>query len=279
MKNCKITENKVEVSVVVPTYNAAKFLHETILSILEQQDVNLELLIVDDCSDDETEVIIKEFASNDRRVRYLRMASNTGGPAGPRNYGVNNARGFWIAFCDADDLWHPQKLRQQIDIAHRDRADLVCSAIEDFVNDNKSILTNNELIGNLALKRMPYWQMLIKNRIATSSVLCRREVLLQSGGFNKSSKLVAVEDYDLWLRMMERRNFIVLRIGIPLVAYRRLPQSLSSNKLRLARRAMLVTWLASKRRGWFLVYPILLPLLFTGYSFMSLYWRVLKGKM
>ncbi len=268
-----------EVSVVIPAYNAAQFLSETILSILAQEDVDFELLIVDDCSTDQTAEIVKAAAAEDVRVQYLCMPSNSGGPAGPRNMGVHAARGRWVAFCDADDIWHPRKLRLQIDLAQLEHADLVCSAIEDFIDGTKPILPDQVLVHGLPVHSLPYWQMLLKDRIATSSALCSREALIQSGGFNIARELVAVEDYDLWLRLMEIPSFKVLRIETPLVAYRRLPQSLSANKLRHARKVMRVPRLAAKRGGWGWAFPLFLPVIFAGYGFMSLYWRVLKGRL
>ena len=275
----KMEATGTEVSVVIPAYNAAQFLSETILSILAQEDVDFELLVVDDCSTDQTAEIVKAAAAEDGRVQYLCMPSNSGGPAGPRNMGVHAARGRWVAFCDADDIWHPRKLRMQVDLAQREYADLVCSAIEDFIDGRKPILPDQVSVDGLPVHRLPYWQMLLKDRIATSSALCSREALIQSGGFNTARDLVAVEDYDLWLRLMERPSFKVLRIEIPLVAYRRLAQSLSANKLRHARKVMRVPRLAAERGGWSWAFPLFLPVIFAGYGFMSLYWRVLKGRL
>jgi teichuronic acid biosynthesis glycosyltransferase TuaG len=277
VKSTELTST--EVSVVIPAYNAAQFLSETILSILAQEDVDFELLVVDDCSTDQTAEIVKAASADDGRVQYLRMPSNSGGPAGPRNMGVQAASGRWVAFCDADDIWHPRKLRLQIDLGQREGADLVCSAIEDFVDGTKPILPEQLSEDSLSVHSLPYWQMLLKDRIATSSALCSREALIESGGFNTARDLVAVEDYDLWLRLMERPSFRVLRIETPLVAYRRLPQSLSANKLRHVRKVMRVPRLAAKRGGWGWAFPLLLPVIFTGYGFMSLYWRVLKGRL
>lgn len=272
-------EGGVEVSVVVPAYNAARYLSQTIDSMLAQEGVSLELIIVDDCSTDDTAAVVACAAARDPRVRYLRMPANSGGPAGPRNLGIQAAKGQWVALCDADDLWHPQKLRVQMDLAQRDGADLVCSAIQDFFDGDKPALLKQGLPASLSSHTLPYWQMLLKDRIATSSVLCRREALLKDGGFDTARELVAVEDYDLWLRLMESPGFKVLRIEEPLVAYRRLAHSLSAGKWRHARKVMRVPRRAAQRRGWRWVYPLALPMIFVGYGAMSVYWRVLKGRL
>ena len=101
------------ISVVVPAFNAERHLPATLHSILAQRGVTLELIVVDDCSTDGTAACVAGIAHRDPRVRYLRTASNCGGPAGPRNQGVAAATSQWIALCDADDLWHPDKLRIQ----------------------------------------------------------------------------------------------------------------------------------------------------------------------
>lgn len=268
-----------EVTVVVPAYNAQRHLPDTIASILAQREVALELIVVDDCSTDATAQCVAAAAAQDPRVRYLRMPANCGGPAGPRNHGVQAARAPWVALCDADDLWHPRKLRLQLDLAQRSGADLVCSAIEDFADGQTPALPLATLPPALPGTPLPYWQMLLKDRIATSSVLCRRDALLSGGGFDTARELIAVEDYDLWLRLMERPGFRVLRIAEPLVAYRRLATSLSAGKWRHARKVMRVPRRAADRGGWRWAFPLAAPLLVAGYGCMSVYWRVLRGRL
>jgi teichuronic acid biosynthesis glycosyltransferase TuaG len=267
------------ISVVIPAYNAEKYLHDTVSSILNQQGVTAEIIVVDDCSTDATKDVVDSFIKNGESVRYLRTPANAGGPAEPRNIGVHEARTDWIAFCDADDLWHPEKLAVQLALARRSGSHLVCSAIEDFPDGETPTSLERILSETPPCHTMPYWQMLLKDRIATSSVLCRRDVLLESGGFDPVHELVAVEDYDLWLRLMERPDFKVTRIVVPLVAYRRLANSLSANKWRHAKKVMRVSRRAAQRGGWLWVYPLAAPFLFLGYCSMSLYWRVLKGSL
>jgi glycosyltransferase involved in cell wall biosynthesis len=266
-----------EVTVVVPAFNAARYLGATLESLLAQQDVTMEVIVVDDCSTDDTAARVAEATARDSRVRYLRTSSNSGGPASPRNIGVQSARAGWVALCDADDLWHPRKLRLQLDVATRGRADLVCTAIRDFADGVAPSMSPPPT--QPVVQRLPYWQMLLKDRIATSSVLCRREALLNDGGFDTALELVAVEDYDLWLRLMERPGFRVLRIDWPAVAYRRLPGSLSARKWRHAIKVMRVPRRASERQGWRWAYPLALPLIVAGYGLLSVYWRVLRGRL
>ena len=100
------------VSIIMPSYNTGRFIKEAIESVLAQTYTNWELLIVDDCSSDNTDVIVKQFL-NDERIHYLKNEVNSGA-AISRNRALREAKGKWIAFLDSDDLWVPEKLEQQI---------------------------------------------------------------------------------------------------------------------------------------------------------------------
>jgi glycosyltransferase involved in cell wall biosynthesis len=99
------------VSIITPSYNTARFLRETIECVLAQTYANWEMLIVDDCSTDETDDVVASFA--DERIRYFKNDRNRGA-AFSRNFALREARGRWIAFLDSDDLWLPDKLEKQI---------------------------------------------------------------------------------------------------------------------------------------------------------------------
>lgn len=100
------------VSVIMPSYNTAKYIGETIKSVQAQTYENWELIIVDDCSTDNTDSAVEPFLS-DERIRYLKNSRNSGA-AVSRNYALREAKGKWIAFLDSDDLWLPDKLEKQI---------------------------------------------------------------------------------------------------------------------------------------------------------------------
>lgn len=100
------------VSIIMPSWNTAKFIGESIQCVLNQTYTNWELLIVDDCSTDDTDKVVKPFL-NDTRVRYLKNEKNSGA-ALTRNRAMREAKGEWIAFLDSDDLWMPEKLEKQI---------------------------------------------------------------------------------------------------------------------------------------------------------------------
>ena len=100
------------VSIIMPSYNTAKFISETIDSVLTQTYTNWELIIVDDCSTDNTDEVVKSFLSDDR-IKYIKNEKNSGA-AFSRNRALREAKGKWIAFLDSDDLWLPEKLEKQI---------------------------------------------------------------------------------------------------------------------------------------------------------------------
>lgn len=99
------------VSIIMPSYNTAQYIGESIQSVIEQTYTNWELIIVDDCSTDRTDEVVKGV--QDERIRYLKNGHNSGA-AVSRNKALREARGRWIAFLDSDDLWHPEKLEKQI---------------------------------------------------------------------------------------------------------------------------------------------------------------------
>ncbi|MBF7092753.1 glycosyltransferase family 2 protein [Flavobacterium sp. ALJ2] len=101
------------VSIIIPTYNCEKFIHQTVQSVQNQSYPNWEIILVDDASIDNTVAIIKEFAQADNRIKIIELEKNSGNGFA-RNIALNKANGRYIAFLDADDLWFPQKLEKQI---------------------------------------------------------------------------------------------------------------------------------------------------------------------
>ena len=105
------------VSVIMPSYNTAKYIGESIKSVLAQTYTDWELIIVDDCSTDNTDDVVKPFLS-DERIKYLKNEENSGA-AVSRNRAMREAKGEWVAFLDSDDLWLPEKLEKQLDFMNR----------------------------------------------------------------------------------------------------------------------------------------------------------------
>jgi succinoglycan biosynthesis protein ExoO len=110
------------ISVIIPAWNARPFLRQALESVLAQQGVALEVIVIDDCSPDPLDDIVRDLA--DRRLKYLRLPQNRG-PGGARNFGIDQAQGAWIAVLDADDLFGPDRLSMLIQIAQEAGADIV----------------------------------------------------------------------------------------------------------------------------------------------------------
>ncbi len=102
------------ISVIMPTFNSSKFIKKSVKSVLTQSYKNLELIIVDDCSYDGTIKIIKKLKEKDTRIKIFKTKKNSRVVSTPRNIGIQNARGDYYAFIDSDDIWHKDKLINQI---------------------------------------------------------------------------------------------------------------------------------------------------------------------
>lgn len=185
-------------SVVIPTYNRAGTLSLSIDSVLAQECVDLEVIIVDNGSTDGTESWLRENYV-DPRIRY-HYQEGTGSPAGPRNTGMDLACGEWICFLDSDDAWLPGKLAvvKRMLEAHSD-ADVCCHDLR--VVDGHTGLTLKILQSGPASSNI-YEDMLREgNRLFTSGTVVRRAFANAYGlRFNGSRDLMVVEDFDLWLR-------------------------------------------------------------------------------
>lgn len=245
------------VSVIVPVYNAEKYIASTLASIIAQDYENFDIHVVDDCSTDASAAVVRRYCLEDSRIQYHRTEKNCGGPAGPRNIGVAAAAGEFIAFCDSDDIWVPHKLSVQMSVAESTGAKLICGQIKDFEDETKIPIFS---ISNTPIrcKKISHRKLLIKNWIALSSVVVKRSVLQKIGPFNEARSHVAVEDYDMWLRITGAGES-ALRIDMPLVHYRKLPTSISASKTMMVRKALAIIGNDYARRNKSLLFVFLRP--------------------
>ena len=212
------------VSVIMPTYNASKFLADSIESVLNQTYTNLELLITDDCSSDNTVSILKEFAQRDKRVKVKYLRSNVG-PAIARNRSIERAKGRYIAFCDCDDRWMPNKLELQI--AHMRKHDCaLCSSsylICDDDNEVTGIFISPSHITLGMLKR--------DNKIGCLTAIYDIKRL---GHKFYMPAIRKRQDWALFLNILKECQ-ICFCVREPLAYYRNRQNSVSSNKLSLVK--------------------------------------------
>ena len=200
------------VSVIVPFRNAAPYLPACCRSILDQSYANWEALLIDDNSCDGSQGIVQQFVALDPRFRLIhagRISRDPAGPWLPRNRALKAAAGAFIAFLDADDLWHAEKLERQLKMMQETQSDFCVSAYFRFVDSTKWI---SEL-RTPPTKISPALITLI-NPIPLSTVVARRECLSQ--GFRP----VSHEDHDAWLRIFHASAVRYCCVETPLAAYR-----------------------------------------------------------
>lgn len=219
------------VSVVIPAYNASAHIRSTLRSALDQSYKDLEIIVIDDCSKDDTVARVEEIAREDARVRLIELPQNCGAPARPRNIGVRAANGRWIAFLDADDLWHPEKLACQMAALQASGAKFCSSQMIDFTDERELTFTP---AGQPAIERIGFLKQLIKFRTPTSSVVATRELLLRHP-FNEDLSFKAREDLDCWLHCHEEIGASI-KLAHPLLGYRIVPGQISGSKWTMMRR-------------------------------------------
>lgn len=265
------------VSIVVPVYNAEKYISATLASIQAQTFSDFDVFVIDDCSTDGSAAIINEICERDARFSYHRAPSNFGGPAGPRNLGVSVSTGELIAFCDADDIWVAHKLATQIAVIQQNGAEVVCAAIRDFTDDN-ALPAFYPPEPPIRIDYIGHARLLLKNWIAMSSVLVKRSALVAAGPFNTAKSHVAVEDFDLWLRISGSGGRIA-RIAAPLVHYRKVPTSISASKTMMIRKALNVIGedYARRRQGRF--FEIIRPIHWMLYVGTSGWMRAVRREL
>lgn len=211
------------VSIVTPAYRAAPFIGETIRSVLAQTYTDFEILIVDDCSPDDTAAVVEGARSGDSRIRLLRQKRN-GGPAAARNRALSEARGRWIAFLDSDDLWLPRKLELQLPFHRAHGAKISCT---DFCRiDDGGARTGHRIA---APTRLDYRQLLCNTGMPTSTVLVDRAL---TGDFEM--KATHCDDYACWLDLL-RPGGIAVGLHEDLMRYRVRRSSQSRDKVRHSR--------------------------------------------
>lgn len=212
------------VSIIMPAYNSARTLEDAASSVLEQTYENIELLIADDDSSDDTSEICQALASKDSRVHVITNTSNQGALK-TRLKAVKEAKGEWIAFLDSDDLWKPDKLSKQLALRDDTGCDLVYTG-SSFIDENGRPF---EWIMHVP-ERIQYRQLLRQNIISNSSVLVKKDLFLRFAP-DSEDKHDMHEDFACWLGML-RAGHTARGIDEPLITYRLSKSSMSGNKFK-----------------------------------------------
>lgn len=203
-------QSSFEISVVIPNYNRATLLINAIESALTQTYPVLEILVCDDGSTDNSKELVKNL--NNPKVKWIDCGKN-GRPAIPRNIGIKQSKGNWIAFLDNDDEWLNTKIYEQVKlIQNTNYLAVSCNAYNiNNSNDNKNLLlkyTNPEIT---------FTDLIKENNIICSSVLINKKLLIDNRFFPEAIEFKAIEDYVLWLCLSSKINFAY--IDKPLLNY------------------------------------------------------------
>ena len=202
------------VSIIMPAYNAEEYIGEAIESLMSQTHKNIELIIINDGSTDETINIIKRYSAKDPRIRHL--TQKNGGQSIARNAGIKIAKGAFIAYHDADDTSHPERIEKELNLLlSKPEINMVYCGTETITADSRPIARRDA---------QPYnsKKLLIQNYIPCGSVMHTRSILDKTGMWGDDI------DWGMWLRMSE--NCTIDRVKDPLYRYRVHGKNLSTTR-------------------------------------------------
>jgi len=204
------------VSIITPSFNTGKFIGETIESVLNQSYRNWEMIIVDDCSTDDSLEIIRSF--NDERIKLIVNETNSGA-ALSRNFANREAKGKWIAFLDSDDLWHPTKLEKQVNFMEKNNYQFSYTHYMEIDENSKAngfIITGPEILTKRSHNNYCYQ--------GCSTVMYDRENI----GLIQIKDLPKNNDYALWLKVIKKSDCYLL--SETLASYRKRQGSISNHR-------------------------------------------------
>lgn len=219
----------MDISVVIPLYNAEKYIVETLESLISQTHPIDEILVIDDCGSDHSAEIVKEYSEQHPVIRLIQQPQNQGGSAA-RNRGLQEARNKWVLLMDADDTIHPDLLKYQLELLKQyegiDPAPVCVHPAYVQTDAEGNILANSEYRGQQLPFSETFGSLLVRNYIITpSGLLLNRETALEIGGY-KTNFFVS-EDAEFILRLSRKGTFVYL--DEPYVYFRRHPMSITSD--------------------------------------------------
>lgn len=215
-------KNTLSISVIMPVFNAERFLKESIDSVLNQSYKDFELILIDDCSKDSSYEILCEYKKNDDRVRVFKNDVNKG-VSYTRNFGVSKAKYDYIALIDSDDMWDKEKLKKQVNLISLYVDTDLCYTGSAFIDTN-SVRSN--FVFNVPIE-VSYEKLLKQNVISCSSVLIKKRWLIKYPmSFDNMH-----EDFAVWLSILKNGGK-ARGINEPLLIYRVDRNSKSGNKFK-----------------------------------------------
>lgn len=213
-----MNDNKILVSIITPSYNCADYIGETIQAIQKQTIQDWEMVITDDCSSDNSVEVIESYINQDNRIRLFKSPKN-GGAGAARNNSIKEAKGRFIAFCDSDDIWLPNKLEKQLDLmAHKDAVCVYGSYYEcDEQLRRQSIVNVPERLSFSSEKKV--------NQIGTLTAIYDSQKI----GKEYMPLIRKSQDWALWLKILKICK-VAYGLQEPCADYRLRPNSNSRNK-------------------------------------------------
>ncbi|MBR5547922.1 MAG: glycosyltransferase family 2 protein [Clostridia bacterium] len=219
-----MTQTNGKVSIIMAAYNAEKTIRQAIESVLAQTYSDFELLVVNDCSKDQTQAIVEAYSQRDERVKLIVNPKNMG-VSHTRLNGLKAATGVWIAVLDSDDAWMPEKLEKQMVLQKQTGAALLYTASQFIDGDGNKI----DWILSVP-EKVDYKTLLKQNILSNSSSLCRKELYQKYYAIDDGMH----EDFTLWLNILKTGE-VAYGVNEPLLIYRVSTNSKSGNKIKAAK--------------------------------------------
>lgn len=216
-------KKNLKVSIITPIYNCEKFLPKIIECVINQTYTDWEMLLVDDCSPDNSAEIIKKYAKDDNRIKYFKLDKNSGA-AIARNKALEESNGRFIAYLDADDLWKPEKLEKQVEFMLKNNYPFTCTDYEKIDESGKSL---NKIVK--IPKKVNYNLFLRNTIIQTVGVMV--DTKLTGKELLKMPNIRRRQDAATWCQLL-KNGFDCYEVPENLSYYRVVKNSLSSNKFK-----------------------------------------------
>lgn len=210
-----------KVSVVIPCFNAEFTIRKTLESVLNQSYSNIEVIVVDDCSTDNTISVVKTISKLHSNVSIISTNKNSGSPAQPRNLGIISAVGDYICFLDADDSWYFDKISIQLEFMEKHNLSFTYTPYDISVNG----VVTHSYYPNTSVN---FEQLLRLNIVGCLTTMFKADIIK-----NEEFSDIKLEDYDFWLRILQKTNIAASASSVPLACYSKVSGSRSSDKFSL----------------------------------------------